>query len=105
MEARTWDIYPSVLVCHCCRLILADSREEIFVIEGKIYDHTIERWVHAGEYACRGPGQKHGPFECPPDAVSCCSETLDAGLTPGCDCATHQHQLLGKEVGMARCCR
>ncbi|BEI83503.1 hypothetical protein CcaverHIS002_0401070 [Cutaneotrichosporon cavernicola] len=41
--------------------------EEILVVSGKIYDHTIERWVGPGEYACRPPGQKHGPFECGPD--------------------------------------
>lgn len=37
------------------------------MVSGKIYDHTIERWVGPGEYACRPPGQKHGPFECGPD--------------------------------------
>jgi quercetin dioxygenase-like cupin family protein len=44
-----------------------DSREEIFVVSGKVYDHTIKRWVYPGEYACRPPGQKHGPFECAAD--------------------------------------
>lgn len=50
-----------------CMRSLANTREEIFVVSGKLYDHTIKRWVGAGEYACRGPGQKHGPFECGPD--------------------------------------
>lgn len=37
--------------------------EEIFVIEGRLYDAAFELWLNAGDYASRPPGEIHGPFK------------------------------------------
>jgi hypothetical protein len=39
-----------------------DYPEEIFVVEGSLYDVAFERWLTAGDYASRPPGEIHGPF-------------------------------------------
>jgi hypothetical protein len=39
-----------------------DYPEEIFVVEGSLYDVAFERWLAAGDYASRPPGEVHGPF-------------------------------------------
>ncbi len=39
-----------------------DYPEEVFIVSGRIYDVTFERWLDAGEYASRPPGEVHGPF-------------------------------------------
>lgn len=36
--------------------------EEIFIIEGKLYDHAFQMWLEKGHYASRVPGEIHGPF-------------------------------------------
>ena len=36
--------------------------EEIFVIEGSLYDAAFDRWLFKGDYASRPPGEVHGPF-------------------------------------------
>jgi quercetin dioxygenase-like cupin family protein len=36
--------------------------EEIMVIKGRLYDETFDRWLEAGDYASRPPGEPHGPF-------------------------------------------
>jgi len=42
--------------------------EEIFVIEGRLYDEAFDKWLEAGDYCSRPPGEVHGPFR---SDVSC----------------------------------
>ena len=35
--------------------------EEIYVISGKLYDAAFDKWLEAGEFASRPPGEMHGP--------------------------------------------
>lgn len=37
--------------------------EEIFIVSGRLYDHAFDRWLEAGDYASRPPGERHGPFK------------------------------------------
>lgn len=37
--------------------------EEIFIIEGRLYDEAFDRWLQPGDYASRPPGELHGPFK------------------------------------------
>jgi len=39
-----------------------DYPEEIMIIEGRLYDAAFDRWLEAGDYASRPPGEVHGPF-------------------------------------------
>ncbi len=36
--------------------------EEVFIVSGRLYDHAFDRWLEAGHYASRPPGEVHGPF-------------------------------------------
>ena len=36
--------------------------EEVFIVSGRLYDQAFDRWLEAGEYASRPPGERHGPF-------------------------------------------
>ena len=36
--------------------------EEIFVVEGRLYDAAFDLWLEAGDYASSPPGEVHGPF-------------------------------------------
>ena len=36
--------------------------EEVFIISGRLYDYAFDRWLTAGDYASRPPGEIHGPF-------------------------------------------
>jgi quercetin dioxygenase-like cupin family protein len=40
-----------------------DYPEEILIIEGRLYDAAFDRWLEAGDYASRPPGEVHGPFQ------------------------------------------
>lgn len=40
-----------------------DYPEEIMIIEGRLYDAAFDRWLVAGDYASRPPGEEHGPFK------------------------------------------
>jgi quercetin dioxygenase-like cupin family protein len=40
-----------------------DYPEEIFVVSGKLYDAAFDKWLEAGDYASRPPGEVHGPFK------------------------------------------
>jgi mannose-6-phosphate isomerase-like protein (cupin superfamily) len=42
-----------------------DHYEELFIIEGKIVDKTLDETFSSGMYACRTPGMPHGPYETP----------------------------------------
>jgi len=37
--------------------------EEVFIISGRLYDAAFDRWLEAGDYASRPPGELHGPFK------------------------------------------
>lgn len=36
--------------------------EEVFIVSGRLYDAAFGRWLEAGDYASRAPGELHGPF-------------------------------------------
>ena len=36
--------------------------EEIMILKGRLYDEAFDKWLEAGEYASRPPGEVHGPF-------------------------------------------
>lgn len=36
--------------------------EEVFIVSGRLYDHAFGKWLEAGDYASRPPGELHGPF-------------------------------------------
>lgn len=36
--------------------------EEILMLEGTLYDEAFDKWLEAGDYASRPPGEIHGPF-------------------------------------------
>jgi quercetin dioxygenase-like cupin family protein len=37
--------------------------EEIMIMEGRLYDQAYDKWLEAGDYASRPPGEIHGPFK------------------------------------------
>lgn len=39
-----------------------DYPEEVFIVEGSLYDAAFNRWLYKGDYASRPPGEAHGPF-------------------------------------------
>ncbi|MFF7600850.1 cupin domain-containing protein [Streptomyces mirabilis] len=42
-----------------------DVWEEVYLVEGALYDRTLDRTFTAGMYACRPPGMPHGPWTSP----------------------------------------
>ena len=42
--------------------LIHDFWEEVWIIEGSIYDITLQQKFTAGMYACRPPGMPHGPW-------------------------------------------
>jgi quercetin dioxygenase-like cupin family protein len=46
-----------------------DFWEEIYVIEGSLHDLELDQTFHAGSYACRPPGMRHGPWRSEDGAV------------------------------------
>ena len=39
-----------------------DYPEEVFIVEGTLYDAAFDRHLTKGDYASRPPGEVHGPF-------------------------------------------
>ena len=39
-----------------------DYQEEIFIVDGDLYGRRSGPWLARGDYACRPPGEVHGPF-------------------------------------------
>jgi hypothetical protein len=37
--------------------------EEVFIVNGRLYDQAFNMWLDAGHYASRPPGEVHGPFK------------------------------------------
>ncbi len=46
-----------------------DYPEEIYIISGRLYDEAFDRWLEAGHYTSRPPGEIHGPFICEQDCL------------------------------------
>lgn len=46
-----------------------DFPEEIFIVSGRLYDQACDRWLTAGDYASRPPGEVHGPFKAETDVI------------------------------------
>ncbi|MEM1279136.1 MAG: hypothetical protein AAGG53_03740 [Cyanobacteria bacterium P01_H01_bin.152] len=46
-----------------------DFPEEIFIVSGAMYDQAFDRWLTAGNYASRHPGEVHGPFVAKTDCL------------------------------------
>jgi hypothetical protein len=42
-----------------------DTWEEVWILDGAIHDLTLDRTFRAGQYACRPPGMRHGPWQAP----------------------------------------
>ena len=42
-----------------------DFWEEVWILEGAIFDITLQQNFTAGMYACRPPGMVHGPWRSP----------------------------------------
>jgi len=40
-----------------------DYPEEVFIISGRLHDAAFDKWLAAGCYASRPPGEVHGPFK------------------------------------------
>lgn len=47
------------------QLLVHDFWEEVYVIEGSLYDINKNETYLAGYYACRPPGMLHGPYKIP----------------------------------------
>lgn len=43
--------------------LVHDFWEEVYILEGSLYDLTLGKLFHAGMYACRPPGMTHGPWK------------------------------------------
>ena len=43
-------------------ILVHDFWEEVYILEGALYDLTLGEVFSAGMYACRPPGMKHGPW-------------------------------------------
>jgi len=37
--------------------------EEVFIVSGRMYDASVEKWLESGDYASRPPKELHGPFK------------------------------------------
>jgi hypothetical protein len=42
-----------------------DFWEEVYILEGAIHDLELDQTFSAGQYACRPPGMRHGPWKSP----------------------------------------
>ncbi len=47
-----------------------DFWEEVYILEGSIYDITLDQTFEAGMYACRPPGMRHGPWRSPTGCIT-----------------------------------
>lgn len=43
-------------------ILTHDTWEEVWIIEGEMYDTEQKLSIRKGMYACRPPGMKHGPW-------------------------------------------
>lgn len=47
-----------------------DFWEEVYVVDGEFTDLRLGQTFSAGEYACRPPGMRHGPWVSGPDGCT-----------------------------------
>ena len=47
-----------------------DFWEEVYILEGAFEDLELKQTFRAGEYACRPPGMRHGPWRSPEGCVT-----------------------------------
>lgn len=40
-----------------------DYPEEVFIVDGRLYDAARDLWLEPGHYASRAPHELHGPFK------------------------------------------
>lgn len=40
-----------------------DYPEEVFIVDGRLYDAAFDVWLEPGHYASRAPQELHGPFK------------------------------------------
>lgn len=50
--------------------LVHDFWEEVWIIEGTLYDKVKKETYLPGFYACRPPGMTHGPYEIPYGCVT-----------------------------------
>ena len=43
--------------------------EEVFIISGRMYDSSVDKWLESGDYASRSPKELHGPFKTDEDCI------------------------------------
>lgn len=48
-----------------CETIAHDFWEEVWILEGELFDLGKQQTFTAGMYACRPPGMPHGPYRVP----------------------------------------
>lgn len=46
-----------------------DYPEEVFVVQGRLYDEAFDLWIEQGCYASRPPFEVHGPFIAEGDVI------------------------------------
>ena len=51
-------------------ILTHDFWEEVYILEGAIFDITLGQNFTAGMYACRPPGMKHGPWRSPEGCIT-----------------------------------
>ncbi|KAL1410304.1 hypothetical protein Q8F55_004310 [Vanrija albida] len=44
-----------------------DFWEEVILLDGRLYDRSLDQWFGPGYYACRPPGMVHGPYDACPE--------------------------------------
>ena len=47
-----------------------DFWEEVYILQGTIFDLTLGKNFTTGMYACRPPGMKHGPWKSPDGCIT-----------------------------------
>lgn len=54
-----------------------DFWEEVLIYEGDLHDMTLNQVFGKGEYACRPPGMRHGPWKSPNGCITFEVRTFD----------------------------
>jgi len=77
--------FPPGTVVDC--VLVHDFCEEVFILEGYLYDTDKKLTMKAGYYGCRLPGMKHGPYEIPLGCVTMEFRYQDPGKPINKDCS------------------
>ena len=43
--------------------------EEVFIVSGRMYDASVDRWLECGDYASRAAKELHGPFKADEECI------------------------------------